>query len=403
MTDSPDKRQADLEWLYGRDASSAPAPRADQPAPARPRVASEPYDSSDLPPPRRPVAPTPRPERASPRPERQAAQPQQPGERLVPGQRPRRRRPRRAARLLRLLLLLLVGLLTWLIAVPVHAVGQMDKVDQSAGTDRPRRQPGTAVLLVGNDARPDTGQSDDGGQRADTIMLLYRPRSGQSVLVSLPRDSLVTIPGYGQDKLNAAYAFGGAALLTQTVEQATGIRIDGYLEVGFDSFAGLVDAVGGVEACPDFALTNPDTGLYIEPGCQLMDGQAALAYVRMRYEDPRGDIGRAERQREIIGKIVDKAVSPASVINPVRYWRLTHSVAGMITRGDETSILNLAAGGLALLDVAGGNGLSLVAPIADPAGWFEGTSVVIWDEAAAAQLFGEIAAGDTSQLARFSG
>lgn len=435
MTDSPDKRQADLDWLYGRDTSagadkaSDPAPadpptRADERPAARPRIVSKPYDSADLPEPRRrPVAAPPRSEnpdeppprtRTSPagapstrpartrdaRGARDASTPA--GAQRLEQARPRRR-TRRGVRLLRLPLLVLVLALVWLIGVPVHALGEMASVDQSTSTDRPAGQPGTAILLVGNDARPDTGEGEAIGQRADTIMLLYRPRSGRSVLVSLPRDSLVTIPGYGQDKLNSAYAYGGPALLSDTVEAATGVRIDGYLEIGFDSFTELVDAVGGVDACPEFPLVDPDTGLNVEPGCQLLNGEAALAYVRMRYEDPRGDIGRAERQREIIGKIVSKAASPASVLNPVRYWELTHSLAAILTSGDETSVFDLAGGGLALMDVSKGEGLSLVVPVADPAGWANGMSVVIWDEAAAAEMFGEIAAGDTTNLDRFVG
>lgn len=406
MTDSPDKRQADLDWLYDRQVADPPPSDAVEAAGSRPRIHSEAYDSSDLPAPRpRPVAAPPRAEAsrrpAEPRPElRRPADPR-------PARSARRlphRRPSRLGRALRLPLFLLVALLVWLLAVPLHAFSQMAVVDESAGGDRPARQPGTAVLLVGNDARPDTGHGEEIGQRADTVMLLYRPPSGRSVLVSLPRDSYVTIPGYGLDKLNAAYAYGAAPLLTQTVEQTTGVRIDGYLEIGFDGFTQLVDAVGGVEVCPEFAIADPMSGLDIQPGCQTLGGEQALAYVRMRYEDPRGDIGRAERQREIIGKVVAKAASPASVLNPVRYWKLSHATAAMLTKGDETGIGDLAGAGLGLMNVSKGEGLSLVVPIADPAGWSEtGASVVIWDEAAAAEMFAAIAAGDTSGLDRFAG
>ena len=124
--------------------------------------------------------------------------------------------------------------------------------------ERPATGKGTTWLLVGSDSRqgltPDqqaelaTG-GDIGNGRTDTILLVHVPAIGSSApttMVSIPRDSYVPIPGYGKDKINAAFAEGGAPLLARTVEQATGIRLDHYAEVGFDGFAVLVDAVGGV-------------------------------------------------------------------------------------------------------------------------------------------------------------
>lgn len=306
-------------------------------------------------------------------------------------------------------MLALVAWLIFLVATPVYALGRMAEVDQSGSSERPPRQPGTATLLVGTDARdpgpgyqPVPGDEDLTSVRADTIMLLYRPPTGRSVLVSLPRDSYVPIPGFGQDKLNAAYAYGGPALLAETVELVTGVRLDGYLEIGFDGFASLVNAVGGVEVCTDIALQDDFSGLDLPAGCSTLDGTQALAYVRMRYADPRGDIGRAERQREVIGKVVNQAASPISVLNPFRYWNLNMAGARMLTRGNETGVFDLLGAARALVGVASGDGLSLVVPIADPAGISDtGASVVIWDRENALALFDEIGRGDTSQLDRF--
>lgn len=308
-------------------------------------------------------------------------------------------------------LLALVAWLIFLVVTPIYALGRMAEVDQSGSAERPPRQPGTATLLVGTDGRtpgsgyePVPGDEDLTIVRADTIMLLYQPPTGRSVLVSLPRDSYVPIPGFGQDKLNAAYAYGGPALLTETVELVTGIRLDGYLEIGFDGFANLVDAVGGVEVCTDIPLQDDFSGLDLPAGCSELGGPQALAYVRMRYADPRGDIGRAERQREVIGKVVGQAASPISVLNPFRYWNLNMAAARMLTRGDETGVFDLLGAARALVGVAGGDGLSLVVPIADPAGVSEdGASVVIWDRENALAMFDEISRGDTSQLDRFLG
>lgn len=323
----------------------------------------------------------------------------------------RRRGTPRPVRLVRLLLFLLLAWLVFLVATPLTALGQMSEVDATPTTERPAAQPGTATLLVGSDARdpgpgyqPVPGDDDLTAVRADTIMLLYHPRQGRSVLVSLPRDSYVSIPGYGQDKLNAAYAYGGPELLSETVELVTGVRLDGYLEIGFDGFANVVDAVGGVQVCPEQALQDSYSGLDIPAGCSDLDGHQALAYVRMRYADPRGDIGRAERQREIIGKVVTKAASPASVINPVRYWRLNQAAGQMLRRGDDTGTTDLIGAAQALVNIAGDEGLSLMVPISDPAGVSpEGASVIIWDRENALALFDEISRGDTSQLDRFVG
>ena len=414
MSEPPGNRQEDLDWLYGREPDARPNAAGPRESDAgRPRVSTPTY-AADQPEPGELQGPS----QASRPPQQPQRPPQSQG---PPGARPtaeslptqirRRRRTPRWRRWLRVTLLALVAWLIFLVATPIYALGRMAEVDQSGSAERPPRQPGTATLLVGTDARtpgsgyePVPGDEDLTSERADTIMLLYQPPTGRSVLVSLPRDSYVPIPGFGQDKLNAAYAYGGPALLTETVELVTGIRLDGYLEIGFDGFANLVDAVGGVEVCTDIPLQDDFSGLDLPAGCSELGGPQALAYVRMRYADPRGDIGRAERQREDIGKVVGQAASPISVLNPFRYWNLNMAAARMLTRGDETGVFDLLGAARALIGVAGGDGLSLVVPIADPAGVSEdGASVVIWDRENALAMFDEISRGDTSQLDRFLG
>src|SRR4029077_11604164 len=103
-----------------------------------------------------------------------------------------------------------------------------------------------------------------------------------TTMVSIPRDSYVPIPGYGEDKINAAFAAGGAQLLAQTVERATGIRLDHYAEIGFDGFAVLVDAVGGVTMCPTEPISDPLAGIERPAGCQRLGGGAAPRLVRPR-------------------------------------------------------------------------------------------------------------------------
>ncbi len=147
-------------------------------------------------------------------------------------------------------------------------------------------------------------------------MILNRPVAGPVALVSIPRDSYVAIPGHGMNKINAAFAFGGPTLLVQTVEDLTGLTIDHYIEVGFLGVSGVVDALGGVELCYDADVNDPYSTLVWTAGCHDVDGATALAFSRMRHGDPLGDIGRTERQRQLVSAVTDKATSRSTLANP---------------------------------------------------------------------------------------
>lgn len=184
-------------------------------------------------------------------------------------------------------------------------------------------------LIVGSDSRenlPDDLEGrfgDFGGARADTI-ILAQVADGRRQLISIPRDLKVDIPGHGTNKINAAYAFGGPNLLVETVAQAIGIRANHYLEVEFAGFAGIVDALGGIELDFPYPARDLKSGLDVSAGVQTVDGATALAFVRSRsYEENRdgswvgsggGDIARAERQREALLRIMEKASSPATLL-----------------------------------------------------------------------------------------
>ena len=180
----------------------------------------------------------------------------------------RRFRPRFRVRYVFLLLLLWIA---FLVIVPVVAWNRVDKVEWEPEGDRPADQPGTTYLLVGSDSRKDLSKDERkelstgnaGGSRTDTIMLLHTG-SGPNLLMSLPRDSIVDIPEHGEGKINAAYAYGKAPLLVQTIEAATGIRIDQYVEIGMGGVAGVVDAVGGIEVCPKRNMVDKLAGLKIK-------------------------------------------------------------------------------------------------------------------------------------------
>jgi LCP family protein required for cell wall assembly len=421
----PPRRDEDLDWLYGR------SPRPAEPEPTRvlPPTPDEPVAGRPHPSWTDPAQPAPPPTDYSAPPDYSvppgyatpSSYPGPSGRRPggVPGPPPaprpatagrprKRRRPFRTA--LRSLALLLVLALVWLVGVPAYAWSQVGRVDDTPAGERPDNQPGQTFLLVGSDSREGLSKAEQKrlgtgsteGQRTDTIMLLSVPLGGEPALISVPRDSFVDIPGRGQNKINAAFAFGGAPLLEQTLEQSTGLRIDGYLEIGFGGFVNVIDALGGIEMCLPKAIEDADSHLDLPKGCQELDGTTALGYVRMRKADPRGDLGRVERQREMLAAVANKAASPASVVNPVRYWRLNHAAAQSVRLGEETSLWQVGRLALAMRTVAAGGGLTLTVPVADADASTSAGSAVLWDEKKAGAMFDDIARGDTSDLAQYA-
>lgn len=168
-------------------------------------------------------------------------------------------------------------------------------VDEEAGEEAPMN-----FLVLGSDSRISAGdpsQWEAGAQRTDSIMLVHLAGDRESAeVISIPRDSWVEIPGYGYNKINAAFSFGGPTLMIQTVEDLTGVRIDHFAVADFESFVELTDALGGVDI--RVADGAPDgQGGYYEGGVQHMDGEQALAYTRERKDLANGDFGRVQRQQ----------------------------------------------------------------------------------------------------------
>jgi len=418
MSDS----KKDLDWLYRREdeelehtrvmppvvgpptmpQAAAPGPRP-QATPTDPM--RQPQGSSTRP----PADPMRQPQGSSTRPlgeptrERQRAVVSKPIDPAKSSPKKKRRRP-----VLKTILALALAWLVFLVATPVYALGTSDTVE-AFPSERLPGQPGTTYLLVGSDAREDLtkeerkrlGTGSTEGRRTDTMMLLHLPSSGDPVLLSLPRDSLVAIPGRKKNKLNAAYAFGGAPLLVETIEANTGIRVDGYLEIGFLGIVDMVDAVGGIEVCPAFDIDDRDSHLKLDEGCQTVDGVTALGYVRMRKQDPRGDLGRMERQREVIAAIMKGVASPATVVNPVRYWRVNQAAASSLARGEGTGMIDLARIGLGFMSVTTGKGISMTVPIEDANRMTDVGSTIIWDQKAADGVFAALADGDTAPLEKY--
>jgi LCP family protein required for cell wall assembly len=305
-----------------------------------------------------------------------------------------RRRPR-----LGWLKVVLVLWLVFLVAVPLVAWSRIEKVDASPSGDRPESQPGTTYLLVGSDSREGltrkqqlqygTGKGE--GRRTDTIMLLHTG-SGPNMLMSIPRDSIVDVPGHGTTKINAAFAFGGPKLLVQTIEQETGIRVDDYIEIGFAGFVDVVDAVGGIEICPKQAMKDKQANLDIDKGCQEADGKVALGYARSRKTSGLGDIARAQHQREVVSAVGSEAASPWSVINPVRYYRLAMAGSDSLIVGEDTGMISTMRFAWAMTRVNGKSGLTCGVPISDLA--------VHWDRDRARRMFRLIKEDRTDDISK---
>ncbi|RJL32286.1 LytR family transcriptional regulator [Bailinhaonella thermotolerans] len=307
-------------------------------------------------------------------------------------------RPRVSGRTVRRgLLVALVALLVLGVAGFVTLDSKLHRIDALADYDgRPAETPGQDWLLVGSDSRKGLSAEDRkklatgraAGQRTDTMMLLHIPEgSGRPTLVSLPRDSYVSIPGKGRNKLNAAYTLGGPKLLARTVETVTGIRLDRYMEIGFAGFVGIVDAIGGVELCPKESIKDPKAGLNLKKGCQVMDGPTALGYVRTRAT-ARADLDRVKRQRQFFAAVVSQATSPGVLLNPFRSVPLAFSAADAVSLDGSAHVHNLA--GLAF--AMGDGPITTTVPVASTPTLPGVGSVVQWDRARALRLFEALAA-----------
>jgi LCP family protein required for cell wall assembly len=368
----------EFDWLYGKNRPQSP--RASEPA------AASMGGSSDDPEPTRVIP------RTQPHPQAPDRAPARPAPPAPP-------RKRRRVPYGKIVLLVLLAWLAYLIAVPVLAWQRIDEVNATPAGSRPADQPGTTYMLVGSDSRKGltkaenrrlgTGGVGDVGQRTDTIMLLHTG-DGPALLLSIPRDSIVPIPGHGTTKINAAFAYGGPQLLVKTLEQDTGVRIDDYVEIGFGGFVNSVDAVGGVQICPTKRMVDRRANLNIRRGCQHVNGITALGYARSRHTSGIGDIDRAKHQREVVSAIGAKVKSPWTILNPWRYHRINDAATSSLKVGKGTGPIDLARFGWAMTRVNGTDGLTCSMPIRDLA--------VHWDRARALALLNLIKTDSTGDI-----
>jgi LCP family protein required for cell wall assembly len=261
------------------------------------------------------------------------------------------------------------------------------EVDLSKVIDRPDTGEGTNYLIVGSDSREGmsaeekkklhTGSAE--GKRTDSMMILHVGDNGNT-MISLPRDSNVTIPEFkgsesgkiraalGANKLNAAYAIDGPTLLVRTVEFNTGLHIDHYAEIGFAGFAKIVDAVGGVELDIPKAFKDTKSGADFQAGKQTLDGEEALAFVRTRYAFAASDLDRTKNQQKFLAALASQTATPSTILNPFKLYPTMGAGLDTLTVDKDMSLWNLASMFWAMKGITGGDGKSMNIPISGNAG-----------------------------------
>jgi LCP family protein required for cell wall assembly len=291
-----------------------------------------------------------------------------------------------------------------------HYDGNINRLD---GIFDGRAEPAAAsgprnILIVGSDSREGLAPGEDfqgtgaefvTGQRSDTIILAHLYGDDDAAqLISFPRDSWVPIPEWTdpatgettpahEAKINSAFFLGGPALLVDTVEELSGLRIDHYVQVDFTGFKGMVDALGGVEVCLPQEAREPKSGIDLPAGRSTVEGEQALAFVRQRDGLPRGDIDRIARQQQFMGAIVRKTLSAGTLANPFKLNGFLDAATESLQVDEHLTIGGLRDLALRMRGFDSGGVIFSTVPVADAAGRREGQSVVLLDETAAAALF----------------
>ncbi|MEV0241489.1 LCP family protein [Streptomyces sp. NPDC050674] len=280
------------------------------------------------------------------------------------------------------------------------------EVDLSKVIDRPEAGEGTNYLIVGSDSRKGmsaeekkklhTGSAE--GKRTDSMMILHTG-GGAPTLISLPRDSNVTIPSFKgsdsgklypatgrQTKLNAAYAEDGPELLVRTVEANTGLHIDHYVEIGFAGFANIVDAVGGVEMDIPQDIKDTKSGADLKKGKQTLNGEQALAFVRTRYALRGSDLDRTKNQQKFLSALANQVATPGTVLNPFKLYPTMSAGLDTLVVDKDMGLFDLASMFWAMKGVSGGDGKSMNMPIAGNAP----NGNLQWNTAKVKQLVNEL-------------
>ena len=245
--------------------------------------------------------------------------------------------------------------------------------------------PGKNILLLGSDTRSGSEAAQVSGSRADSIMLMHIPADGKGVyLVSIMRDTWVNIPGYGSAKINAALNYGGISLQVATVENLLGIKIDHVAEIEFEGFKALVNSVGGVDVQVPF---NFDINIWsFKQGMQHMDGGAALAFVRARYQFADGDYQRVRNQRAFLRGLYSTMKAKGALSNVASFQSAVESLAGYMRVDSGLNAMQIAQLAAPVLTSGDTSMHMTTLPNAGPGWSYDGQSIVLVNQAANAQL-----------------
>lgn len=281
--------------------------------------------------------------------------------------------------------------------------------------ERPKAVARTAVtyLIVGSDTREGLTRAEikalkvgstkvAAGKRADTMLLVHISKSrDHATIVSIPRDTFVLIPEWtdskgkvhppSYSKINSTFGRGDAPLLVQTLESMTNLRIDHYIEVSFLGFKEMVDALGGVEICTKRSIKDPKSHLILSAGTHRLDGITALKYVRTRYFDGMGDLGRMQRQQQFIAAMIREATSAGVLLNPVKLVKFINASLGSVTTDPGLKQDDLITLAEQLRGISTKKVRTLTVPLSDENYYAKGvTAAVLWDEKLAPILWDKL-------------
>jgi len=299
----------------------------------------------------------------------------------------------------RLLPKILIGLAVLLIAVVGAGLLYAATVDRSLTNNlnrgvelptdessaRPSKEPletGTLnYVLLGSDSRdPD----NEGNGRSDTIMMVHlNAKRTKAYIISFPRDMYVDIPGYGRNKINAAFAFGGAPLAVRTLESLTGVRMDHVALIDFEGFIRLTEDLHGVTVTNKNAFSSH--GFEYPKGKITIAGEQALWFVRERHQLPGGDLDRAENQRNVIKAIVVKGLSAKVISDPTTFINFIGNVAKHLTVDNDLTDSEIRRAALSLR-LTGKDIELLQAPISGFGSTSDGQSIDVVDSAKMSEL-----------------
>ncbi|MCI1635893.1 LCP family protein [Bifidobacterium sp.] len=276
-----------------------------------------------------------------------------------PSTKGKRKKKRSAGRIVLRILIVLIVLFTLLgVGLWSWVNGQLNKKDMLSDA---ANTSASTWLILGSDERDGTAgtgtQADAPGSRTDTILVLTKPKSGPSSLISIPRDSFVNTHNTNM-KINAVAELYGYKALVEQVETITGQKIDHVAMIKFGGLEKVVDALGGIELCYDSTVQDAYSGLNWTAGCHTADGATALAFSRMRYSDPQGDFGRAKRQRQVIAAIVSKASKASTLTNFSSTKQLATSALSAIVVDNDTNPWTLLQMALAFKSASGESGVT---------------------------------------------